>query len=1066
MAPAPDSDDSEDETRKRPTRQAYRYFNEPPERERQMLILALRGELTSREPKFLKQTLNKHASSRILKILQDEDISLEKLISQAAKAFSLNWVKQNKGKLQYKQQFFSKYAPILEKPTGIPTKIRQPTKIKQPLIKPAPAPKITPPPALTPTTLTPTPAPAPTPAPTQDPSDHDNDSENLLSPSEEEEKDLAVGEENKKASADDDLPADDNLPANDDLPDPHTLPSRPFAHHIWEGHRSDRRTVRTSDAAVRTSNAEVRTTDAAASIPPRMKTPHLHHDLDSYSIEEKTSSSQEEWKQDIETQLRNATQIFNREKTESWRQGLETNLKTTLNNAITNFKEELLETLSTTKGELLTQLDTLRVDMTQQAQEIDIRALRAEETYQKLQDQQERMLLLQQQMDQQIASTQSFMTKAETFAIAFQQNAIKERSEIQAKREEHRKGFKFTMEQAARNQLALHEQKCDTAFTQARAKQTETFRQTCRDLQKDYKQRIITKYDTLENESMQFADQAALDLSDVLHQVLQDEKNNILQEISPEKILAAIKQDISTQLATSTATHLDAIKAQRKTVITQIQKTAKRTTAQFEQQSTEIRTSIKNGQGTLQATTALEMKTFKADIAALKPMMITTAIADELNNIKNQASIDFSLDLDSKVQHQLIDFTTQLKTKVDVQTATQQRTTPQRQYLPPDPNDPTHSIPATPDRTPMVNRFKLASSKGLEDRLPKFRRDDLYVHLPPDPAQHYMEAFYETLATNMQNFDYPIITLQDLAPRGSTCPDSAYEKYEHDTIKKIGRALYQKLLGVIPPTCTILHNLLANHSATQDGYRALYAMMRLKCAYLQDLLPTWGPNWPIGTTAFEYVSTLQSYLTQDRRRNKTYTEFEIAAEMVQQAKQHPEYQLLAGAYMAQLIALPADTEHMQPEFLHENLALNFESNRQTTTIPATPNINKFGQRGGERGGGGNSDRKAGGRHQYKNPVQCASCRLFGHCIDSQVCRFSAQLVFAKTYINGNPEKAKTNADAYNAANNKTTVNKIYQQFPEKFHDDMTEEERETQRYEMATTFYSPVTNEDVSTADP
>jgi hypothetical protein len=76
--------------------------------------------------------------------------------------------------------------------------------------------------------------------------------------------------ENKRTRNTKYRPADDNLPANDDLPDPHTLPSRPFEHHIWEGHRSDRRTVRTTDAAVRTTDAAVRTTDAAASIPPRI----------------------------------------------------------------------------------------------------------------------------------------------------------------------------------------------------------------------------------------------------------------------------------------------------------------------------------------------------------------------------------------------------------------------------------------------------------------------------------------------------------------------------------------------------------------------------------------------------------------------------------------------------------------------------------------------------------------------------------------------------------------------------------------------------------------------------
>jgi hypothetical protein len=63
-------------------------------------------------------------------------------------------------------------------------------------------------------------------------------------------------------------------------------------------------------------------------------------------------------------------------------------------------------------------------------------------------------------------------------------------------------------------------------------------------------------------------------------------------------------------------------------------------------------------------------------------------------------------------------------------------------------------------------------------------------------------------------------------------------------------------------------------------------------------------------------------------------------------------------------------------------------------------------------------------------------------------------MYAKDYTNANADKAKTNAEAYNAANNKTKVNKIYQQFPEKFDESMTEEEREITRYELASTFYN------------
>ena len=173
--------------------------------------------------------------------------------------------------------------------------------------------------------------------------------------------------------------------------------------------------------------------------------------------------------------------------------------------------------------------------------------------------------------------------------------------------------------------------------------------------------------------------------------------------------------------------------------------------------------------------------------------------------------------------------------------------------------------------------------------------------------------------------------------------------------------------------------------------------------------------------------------------------------MIQQAKRHPEYQLLTGAYMAQIIAMPTDQNEMSPEFHTNNLALNFESNKQAMGIPNNPTLNKFGQPRNK----GSNDRENGGRRQpqYKNPVQCNSCKLFRHGIDTQVCRFSAQLMYANEYIATHADCPKSNAEAYNAANNKNKVNKIYQQFPEKFDDYMTEEEQETTRYELATTFY-------------
>jgi hypothetical protein len=486
-----------------------------------------------------------------------------------------------------------------------------------------------------------------------------------------------------------------------------------------------------------------------------------------------------------------------------------------------------------------------------------------------------------------------------------------------------------------------------------------------------------------------------------------------------------LTQEITSQLETTTATHTNDLKEQHKAINTQMQQAAR------DHRET-IQTTLQQG------------------IDQLK----TEHMGETIETIKLAATNAFTLELQSQVQQQLQAFHN--STVPTTPPTTRNHAPLTSNYWAETAHNTTAPSRPSPDPPP-VDRFKLARSKELETKLPHFRKDPMHIHLPNEPLQHYMEAFYETLATVMNNYDFPIVLLQDLAPRGQTCPRKAYDTYERETLKKISRALYQKLLGVIPHTCTIMHNLLANHAATQDGYKALYAMMRLKCTYLQDLLPTWGPTWQSDHTAFEYVSNIHSYLTQERRRNKYYTEFEIAAEMVQQAKRHPEYQLLAGAYMAQIIAMPTDQNEMAPEFHTDNLALNFESNKQTMTIPPTPTLNKFGQPNKE----GSNDRDNGGRRrpQYKNPVQCSSCKLFGHCIESQVCRFSAQIIYATEYIAEHADRAKSNAAAYKAANNKNKVNKIYQQFPEKFDDFMTEEEREDTRYELATTFYSQSTDD-------
>ena len=737
------------------------------------------------------------------------------------------------------------------------------------------------------------------------------------------------------------------------------------------------------------------------------KTSTLDHDSKTSTYDQDDTSAYSY--ASITRDLEQANQILDDTTTETWKQDLENKLQSQTSTMIATAKEDIMETISTTKGELLTQIDTLRADMSKHETQLETRTQQAETVYHNLQNQQEEMEKLSTRMQQQQTSLQDFFK-------TFQKHVATERQETKSTRDDTRQGFKWDMEHASRQHLVQHEKKSEQIMHSARMKQTADYRKECREIQKEYKRKIAQKYDDLEAESMQFADQAILDLGELLTQ----EKNNILTEVTqdlPNTILTTIKTELTAQLDTTMAMHTETMKEQRKTIITQIQKTAKRHSEQME----------------------------------ARQVAEEDQISETIDTIKEKASIAFSLELQSQAQQKLLEFSTLVQPKFTP-------STPQapgyKSHVPLTTNYWAETAPARPSPetpAPAADRFKLARSKELEAKLPNFRKDQMYIHLPNDPLPHYMEAFYETLATMMNNFDFPIVLLQNLAPRGSTCPMEAYDTYERETLMKISRALYQKLLGVIPHTCTIMHNLLANHAATQDGYKALYAMMRLKCTYLQDLLPTWGPTWQTGITAFEYVSSINSYLTQERRRNKFYTEFEVAAEMIQQAKRHPEYQLLAGAYMAQIIAMPTDQNEMAPEFHTDNLALNFESNKQALNLPANPTMNKFGQ---PRDGGNDRDNSRERRRpQYKNPVQCTSCKLFGHCIETQVCRFSAQLMFAKTYIETHADRAKTNAEAYNAANNKNKVNKIYKQFPEKFDDYMTDEERENTRYELATTFY-------------
>jgi hypothetical protein len=124
--------------------------------------------------------------------------------------------------------------------------------------------------------------------------------------------------------------------------------------------------------------------------------------------------------------------------------------------------------------------------------------------------------------------------------------------------------------------------------------------------------------------------------------------------------------------------------------------------------------------------------------------------------------------------------------------------------------------------------------------------------------------------------------------------------------------------------------------------------MRIKCRYLQDLLPPWGPAWKHDTTAYQYLAELKSFLATGYQTYKTFSNLEIAAEILQQAQQHSEYHLIATTNLSRLTSYTTTRDQLPTEFTKVNLINTLEINKNTIATPVTPHhINQFGG-GGDR----------------------------------------------------------------------------------------------------------------------
>jgi hypothetical protein len=189
---------------------------------------------------------------------------------------------------------------------------------------------------------------------------------------------------------------------------------------------------------------------------------------------------------------------------------------------------------------------------------------------------------------------------------------------------------------------------------------------------------------------------------------------------------------------------------------------------------------------------------------------------------------------------------------------------------------------------------------------------------------------------------------------------------------------------------------------------------------------------------------LKSFLAAGFRTYETFSDFEIAAKILQQAQQHSEYHLIATTNLSQLTLYTTTRDQLPSECTKVNLINTLEINKNTIATPVTPNhTNRFGG-GGDRNPDNNQHRNSGNKapFKYKNEIQCTACKSFGHSTGDNVCCICAQVSFVNNYIAKEPDNAKKNASAFEMANNKKNINKVKETFPEAFTDNMTEEEQQ------------------------
>ena len=292
----------------------------------------------------------------------------------------------------------------------------------------------------------------------------------------------------------------------------------------------------------------------------------------------------------------------------------------------------------------------------------------------------------------------------------------------------------------------------------------------------------------------------------------------------------------------------------------------------------------------------------------------------------------------------------------------------------------------------------------------------------PTPTQPHVENFYRTIASSLLRNEIPIVLFQQLSPTSTALP--ANHSLDSDTLIAVSQTIYQKLYDSIPIECKTLRDILLTYNRTQDGYAAIYSIMRHSCGFLKTFRPLWGPAWPPDINAYSYKSTLDSWLDEQHRHGTTYTVYEQAAEFLQRACLIDRYKIHALNYLTKL-QLQGPNQPVSTTYSLNELVNILESNAPAmpNTNPNTITINKFnGPTNKEQDNNTNNGTRR--KFQYRREVQCECCHTFGHNVDEDICRIGAQILHTTNFIKEHPKKAENNANAFTAANNKNKINTI------------------------------------------